>query len=428
MFQGHISGKRTEGVKSNPIYHDKQKSADSADVTANDYNITVYNSFPLKRQRNVDIGEPPYLPSGEENPNYSSNSEITNSTRKEEMQHENLKVSRVGDVVVGDIIIETDYKNISLNEEDVISELEKMAKGENLCENLSDNNNVENLNQKEKATLLKQELEEIKLENLQGENENERKHLWNGHNGKPAKMNGNLNHKENSDWPNIDDLVVSNGTGSNNTGQCECQKSSETESLKEKNESLPHEKMNGVVSNGKTDSNGLHVNGKIPNGSVQHNVIVSQLVEEEESKKSKKSKKNSSKKKVRERKNSLPDHILNSLSMKPKKPILVPALSDATTSSCSDANRTNSSITEQKSVKFSKDTVFNDNKPNKYRKEKVKDPTRNNGTVNSNPVFVDDNGFEISLTDDEKVLHFSNNSDTNSQVRPWFDVIYKRYL
>lgn len=55
-----------------------KKSANSADVTANDYNITVYNSFPLKRQRNVDIGEPPFLPSGEENPNYSSNSEITN--------------------------------------------------------------------------------------------------------------------------------------------------------------------------------------------------------------------------------------------------------------------------------------------------------------------------------------------------------------
>lgn len=184
------------------------------------------------------------------------------------MQYENLKVFRVGDVVVGDIIIEIDYKNILLNEEDVISELEKMVKGENLCENLSDNNNVENLNQKEKVMLLKQELEEIKLENLQGENENERKYLWNGYNGKFAKMNGNLNYNENFDWSNIDDLVVFNGTGFNNIGQCECWKLSEIEFLKEKNESLFYEKMNGVVFNGKTDLNGFYVNGKILNGSV----------------------------------------------------------------------------------------------------------------------------------------------------------------
>lgn len=184
------------------------------------------------------------------------------------MQYENLKVFRVGDVVVGDIIIEIDYKNILLNEEDVILELEKMVKGENLCENLSDNNNVENLNQKEKVMLLKQELEEIKLENLQGENENERKYLWNGYNGKFVKMNGNLNYKENFEWSNIDDLVVFNGTGFINIGQCECQKLSEIEFLKEKNELLFYEKMNGVVFNGKMDLNGFYVNGKILNGSV----------------------------------------------------------------------------------------------------------------------------------------------------------------
>lgn len=65
-------------------------------------------------------------------------------------------------------------------------------------------------------------------------------------------------------------------------------------------------------------------------------------------------------------------------------------------------------------MKFFKDIVFNDNKFNKYRKEKVKDFIWNNGIVNLNFVFVDDNGFEISLIDDEKVFYFFNNSDINS--------------
>lgn len=114
--------------------------------------------------------------------------------------------------------------------------------------------------------------------------------------------------------------------------------------------------------------------------------------------------------------------------MKFKKFILVSVLFDVIISLCFDVNRINFFIIEQKSVKFFKDIVFNDNKFNKYRKEKVKDFIRNNGIVNLNFVFVDDNGFEISLIDDEKVFYFFNNSDINSQVRIWFDVIYKRYF
>lgn len=114
--------------------------------------------------------------------------------------------------------------------------------------------------------------------------------------------------------------------------------------------------------------------------------------------------------------------------MKFKKFILVSVLFDVIISLCFDVNRINFFIIEQKSVKFFKDIVFNDNKFNKYWKEKVKDFIRNNGIVNLNFVFVDDNGFEISLIDDEKVFYFFNNSDINSQVRIWFDVIYKRYF
>lgn len=114
--------------------------------------------------------------------------------------------------------------------------------------------------------------------------------------------------------------------------------------------------------------------------------------------------------------------------MKFKKFILVSVLFDVIISLCFDVNRINFFIIEQKSVKFFKDIVFNDNKFNKYRKEKVKDFIWNNGIVNLNFVFVDDNGFEISLIDDEKVFYFFNNSDINSQVRLWFDVIYKRYF
>jgi hypothetical protein len=400
VFQGHISGRRLQGVKSNPIYHDKQKPARTSEVSEHDFNITVYNSFPLKRQRNVDYGDPPFLPSGEENPNYSGSvAKVTNSPQGKDMQRESLKVTN-GDVVVGDIIIETDYRKTPQHEEDVVSEIEKITKTKNLyCDSMtSENNNVENLDKK-------QELDDV--------NESSGKHLLkestNAANGKPAGMKVSTMREDESDWPDIDDLVVPKETELWDTDKFESENVSESLPHEKENGSLTQEKINGVVSNGNTDSNGLHVNGKIPNG----NHLI--LEEETESKKSKKSKKNS-KKKVRERKNSLPDHILNSLSMKPKKPILIPTCSDSTSSSNSDANRLNSSITEQKSVKFSKDTVFNENKSNKYRKEKVQDRYRQNGLANSNPVFVDDNGFEISLTDDEKVLHFSNSSDTNSQV------------
>ncbi|XP_062569549.1 uncharacterized protein LOC134231587 isoform X1 [Saccostrea cucullata] len=417
IFQGQISGKRLEGVKSNPIYHEKQKSTETTEVSANDFNITVYNSFPLKRQRNVDFGDPPFLPSGEENPNFTGSVvRVTVSGQEKDMQRESLKVTN-GEVVVGDIILETDYRNTFLDEEDVILELEKMAKGENLHSDsdASDNNNVLSMDQKKQAALLKQELDEIKLESVKGVNESERngKHLWGGNknltNGNATVLNGSLKTgEENSDWPNIDDLVESKETNSCETVQCKNEQLHKSVSHGEENGTLPQEKQNSVLTNGKPDSNGLH-NGKIPNGNLKHDEV-GFLDEQNDPKKSKKSKKNSSKKKVKERKNSLPDHILNSLAMKPKKPILIPTCSDASSSANSDANHLNSSITEQKSVKFSDDTVFNENKPNKYRKEKK------NGTANSNPVFVDDNGFEISLTDDEKVLHFSNTSDTNSQL------------
>ncbi|XP_048737854.2 uncharacterized protein LOC125652575 isoform X1 [Ostrea edulis] len=414
VFQGHISGRRLQGVKSNPIYHDKHRLTRTTEVSENDFNITVYNSFPLKRQRNVDYGDPPFLPSGEENPNFSGSvAKVTNSTEGNDMQRESLKVTN-GDVVVGDIIIETDYRNTPKNEEDAILEMEKLTKAKHLYGDsvASENNNVEKLNKK-------QELDEMKLKNVNEVNKKDGDHLLkestNVTNGKSTGMDESMTRGDkDSDWPEIDDLVVSKETELCDTVKCESENVSESSPHEKENGSLTQEKLNGVLSNGNADSNGLHVNGKIPNGNHQHDV--SHLEEETETKKSKKSKKNSRKKKVRERKNSLPDHILNSLAMKPKKPILIPTCSDANSSSYSDGNRLNSSITEQKSVKFSKDTVFNENKPNKYRKEKMQDRCKPNGMASSNPVFVDDNGFEISLTDDEKVLHFSNSSDTNSQL------------
>ncbi|KAH3840517.1 hypothetical protein DPMN_113967 [Dreissena polymorpha] len=71
-----------------------------------------------------------------------------------------------------------------------------------------------------------------------------------------------------------------------------------------------------------------------------------------------------------------------------------------------------SEIHEVKSVKFSQDTVFNENKSNKYKQEKINLRDIYCGKISSdaamaklNPLFMDDEGKTGSLTDDEKLAY-----------------------
>jgi hypothetical protein len=74
-----------------------------------------------------------------------------------------------------------------------------------------------------------------------------------------------------------------------------------------------HQKTNGT----------LHTEPNL-NGSVNSNFCVDEFIQQNDIVNESKDKSKKKTKKIKERKNSLPDHILNSLNKKPSKPILVP--------------------------------------------------------------------------------------------------------
>ncbi|KAK3099004.1 hypothetical protein FSP39_025181 [Pinctada imbricata] len=438
IFQGHISGRRLHGDKSNPIYHDTNKT------NGVPLHIRTYNSVPktekinghvngdlksrharkrpeIRRSKSLEENEPEHqTPFADEEK--SKSNELRNSLKEDyksvnnkssneqDMQRESLKVTN-GEVCVGDIIIENGFRNPGFEENSIEksdhSDKDIIIGGVNESRSVTNghmNGNTSNpqesvtgsseTNQtcKEKAVILKQELEKLQQTPPGGKEDcdvQENVTYYHGEGESEGLKEGNR-----SDWPEIDDIVMPN--------------IKETE-VDTKN-----------LANGKP-----HMNGHIPNGNHIHdhsvNVESSDINQNfKASKKSSqkaKSERKSSKKKVRERKNSLPDHILNSLAKKPTKPILVPSVS-SNGQEVVQVRKDSMVITEQKSVTFSDDTVFNENKPNKYRQERLNIRRHNadGAMASANPVFVDDDGFEISLTDDEKALRYYTQKDSSKQI------------
>ena len=341
-------------------------------------------------------------------PNQGGNLTVIPPYEGDDMQRESLKVTN-GEVCVGDIIIENGFRNpgfenadgVQQNPKGITTNLQNTQSDTKIGSNgtiPSTNGDVIHklkrdslVSSTDQVSLLKDELDRLKAstedendgyvkDSSSHQNENE-----NSKDAEDGKENGKGVGNDTNDWPDIDDIALTKDIENDNK--------------------LPNGKPhgnghipNGIVSNGHT--------GKDANGDINQNHKSSK-----KSSQKAKSERKGSKKKVKERKNSLPDHVLNSLNKKPSKPILIPTMSNGFI--LPEGRKDSIAITEQKNVTFSNDTVFNENKPNKYRKERLN--TRKNSKdivmATANPVFVDDDGFEISLTDDEKALRYLTEKD-----------------
>ncbi|VDI10588.1 Hypothetical predicted protein [Mytilus galloprovincialis] len=238
----------------------------------------------------------------------------------------------------------------------------------------------------EKETLEKQPNEsENTLENTVNESDNNLE--------KQGNENGDMAHMTTSDLSSKD---------SNENEKKYTKSDAQNENTNETN----HQKTNGSINK----------EPKI-NGSVNSTYSLDEDSYVNEKGKSKK------KKKLKQRKNSLPDHILNSLNMKPSKPILVPVVMDDCAMSVGRSRSTDNS-NEQKSVKFSDDTVFNDTKPNKYKQERLTLKDIYKGKISSkdavaklNPVFLDEDNQALQDRNTEDGDQYDDNLNTPAYMK-----------
>ena len=447
IFGGHIGGKKTNGVKTNPVFKDGKivRKGNNSDIE-NDMGgieIQVYNSIPKSS-----------LNSTTKHENIKMKEELTKENSRDKVTVTN------GDICIGDIIIENGYRNPaftldtdSIHEEnDVLEHTVKYTGEGEGRENLAgtewpDLDNIalpsvpENQNEikttnthDDEAYILidynrnnkktKNEIDssdiqiDIISENVGGdevlkvqtiasikETENSEKVPSDIEKDEIDTQNVNKSENENqleektendlSAFQISDEERMNLNSPSSENSEENITKDVEKEDTQQTNGTI-HQKTNGT----------LHTEPNL-NGSVNSNFCVDEFIQQNDIVNESKDKSKKKTKKIKERKNSLPDHILNSLNKKPSKPILVPVVMDNSVLPVGRSRSTDNS-NEHKSVKFSDDTVFNDLKPNKYKQERVSLKDIYKGKISSkeavakmNPVFVDEDNH--GLTDDEKV-------------------------
>ncbi|KAJ8304556.1 hypothetical protein KUTeg_018139 [Tegillarca granosa] len=299
IFGGHISGKRSQNGKINPVFLDGMlQSSEKGDNSLN-----------------------------------SKNGIITGQLRQD-----SLKVTTNEDVCVGDIVIENGLKNPSFDSEEESGLYSVMKTVKNSKANTSDyeiQKFVETDNKKDIGIN-----GELIVSNVTVVN-----HMDNTVVNISDQISSNQ-----SDWPEIDDLVLS---------EVDHNQNKKTPSVVEKSKDL-------ASTSGLKGENHEKESGE----------------------------------------------VLHHSEPKVHKSILVHTCS--TEEHEHEHRKANGTVTEHKSVKFSKDTVDNEEKTKKIQKEKIfisniyQGRITNNATVaKSNPAFLGDDGLERSLTDDEKAARYS---------------------
>ncbi|XP_060068845.1 uncharacterized protein LOC132548961 [Ylistrum balloti] len=384
IFGGHISGKRNPDVRVNPIFNGKHNKGDGYQSSEVDSENNIING--QKDQSSTEIlvnqntEDQLTIHQSTDRKSMVTNQESQISVRSE---RESLKVTN-GNVLVGDIVIENGYKNPSF-EGDVITES------------------------------VKQRIADWSTSDRNGESNNTMQYSDSKTTDSPHTISQNNNSI--SDWPDLDEITFTETSEVKDPDKNMCNHGKSDPSCL----SMETDLSNGFVNHNTCQSDnedivvksddGVHTNStengiiSLENG--HHDPV---MTEKDDSKEWEHVNGSEIKpgKKIKERKNSVPDHIQNCVGLdRPKgiKPILVSGISvDETNPSCEQS--------EHKTVKFSDDTVFNDGRPNKYRRDTKLINLREiyKGKVNSdyalakpNPIFLDDNGLENSLTDDEKV-------------------------
>lgn len=439
IFGGHIAGKRPNGIKTNPVYKDglnvKKGNNSNLENDMGGIEIQVYNSIP------------------------KSIIETQDENMKKDLTKENSRTEVTvtnGSVCVGDIIIENGYRNPAFETDnlhegsDVLEHTVKYSgEGETAGNMASSNwpdiddialpsvaetengtthanndtyemidynrNNTKVINEINPADIEIDVIDTVKV------NESERLHkvsvdhvdedpVIEVQTVTASSFVHNIessNKIENKD-KNCESTLEIGSNGKNESDECvlnDLSSSNETVKVKTDNgniqtNELLHKSTNGSLSVDHT------LNGLVDSNCCDEECVHEDTIVNEKEKAKKKNKK------IKQRKNSLPDHILNSLNKQPSKPILIPVVVDNSAPAVG-RSRSYDSTNEQKSVKFSDDTVFNDHKPNKYKQERVNLKDIYKGKISSkeavaklNPMFVDDNH---SLTDDEKAERCGQN-------------------
>ncbi|KAJ8304553.1 hypothetical protein KUTeg_018136 [Tegillarca granosa] len=377
IFGGHISGKRSQNGKINPVFLDGMlQSSEKGDNSLNSKNGIITgrssNGIDTNLYKNISNSD------SKRDLNMAS-TEIVNGNSQQELRQDSLKVTTNEDVCVGDIVIENGLKNPSFDSEEESGLYSVMKTVKNSKANTSD-----------------YEIQKF------GETDN-KKDI--GINGELIVSNVTVvNHMDNtvvnisdqissnqSDWPEIDDLVLS---------EVDHNQNKKTPSVVEKSKDL------ASTSGLKGENHVFIVSDKSGEVLLNQGVGSSSV---EQIKNEKNSPINTNSKHSQEKESG---EVLHHSEPKVHKSILVHTCS--TEEHEHEHRKANGTVTEQKSVKFSKDTVDNEEKPKKYKKEKIfisniyQGRITNNATVaKSNPAFLDDDGLERSLTDDEKAARYS---------------------
>ncbi|XP_069136886.1 uncharacterized protein [Argopecten irradians] len=347
IFGGHISGKRTTDVRVNPIFDNEKLNKINVD-TDGESDITIISNIETSYTESIDSAM------------VSNHKMFPENESSPSSERESLKVTN-GIMLVGDVVLENGHKNPGFVEDVPDYEEDNLQFSHDKTINgdiISDWPDLDNI------ALTEAEVTGSDLCN----------HDNSGESSLPIRddMNGDINHNTFEK-----EYVFNKGDPNFNTDPQECN-FSPSEKIKtdscSHNDSKVHE-ISSCVTRGSDDSSGC----------TQDNT--SQLQSDQ-----------------KESKNS--QDIQNCESVEcPKliKPILVTGISV-------DETEGTGEHCEHKSVKFSDDTVFNDGRPNKYRRDTKLITLReiHKGKFNSdfslakpNFMFLDVTGK--GLTDDEKL-------------------------
>ncbi|XP_063432786.1 suppressor of Mek1-like isoform X2 [Mytilus trossulus] len=465
IFGGRISNKKTNVIKTNPVYKDgngvKRGNNSSKENDMGGIEIQVYNNIPKSSLENTTKHE--------------------NLIMKEQLMTENSRTERDkvtvtnGDVCVGDIIIENGYRNPSfISDTDSEAGLDVMehtvkysGEGEgkgNMSgsewpdiddialpplsqeeidkSKNSDDEAYEMIDYNRNKTKFKNDIDpgdieinisqdleanvqsEVKVtENLVQDRKDEVQTVSTTLIQSEAQDQTVLEVQSESEPVNEQDTLEKQGNENDNLLNGEMTHITTSDlSSKDSNENEKNDTKSDVQNENRNETNHQKTNGSINkepkiNGSVNSTYSLDEDSCVNEKGKSKK------KKKLKQRKNSLPDHILNSLNMKPSKPILVPVVMDDSAMSVGRSRSTDNS-NEQKSVKFSDDTVFNDTKPNKYKQERLNLKDIYKGKISSkdavaklNPVFLDEDNQALQDRNTEGGDQYDDNLNTPAYMK-----------
>ena len=384
IFGGHISGKRARGVKANPLFNDinsistndKKQNGFISDGTLD---IEFYKNIPSSPVKRGDTAKQNGKVKDGNSIHERGSDLKTLMSSKSESLRESLKVTN-GNVFVGDIIIENGYPP---QYNGTHKHLNGDIKGIQPHMNGHLSKQHEDINDNYKNNISNGDLENVKTNN-------------NSTSG--GSMENSLDSKspeehENSDWPDLNDITIEVNEkidfNENRIGE---------NVFSANNSPQKYSNPEGHCNDSRTScvnhvQSSDHQNGKI----YITDEIDEVMLESIERVKIKKSKK------IKERKNSVPENILNCVGEKRIKPILMSSMSMESHDLPPYERRISDDNGDHKSVTFSNDTVFNDHRPNKYKKEKsIVFKGNNSMTAKTNQSFINDDGIEGSLTDDQK--------------------------